>query len=136
MQLVVPNNHQHKTHNLRDAKAGDEESDNELSDIQQQDGPATRNQPLEECWRAVDQVQRIRPRDDDSSETNTDEKQSSVLRAASEKSNADNKKLLPDILPKVRSLVMQDRDLLEKGTRAFTSYIRAYKEHHCAFIFR
>jgi hypothetical protein len=26
--------------------------------------------------------------------------------------------------------------LLEKGTKAYTSYIRAYKEHQCAFIFR
>jgi ATP-dependent RNA helicase DDX55/SPB4 len=32
--------------------------------------------------------------------------------------------------------VLKDRDMLEKGTKAFTSYIRAYKEHQCAFIFR
>jgi len=43
---------------------------------------------------------------------------------------------LDDMLPKVRDLVLKDRDVLEKGTKAFTSYIRAYKEHHCAFIFR
>ena len=41
-----------------------------------------------------------------------------------------------DILPKILDLVTKDRDVLEKGTRAFTSYIRAYKEHHCSFIFR
>jgi ATP-dependent RNA helicase DDX55/SPB4 len=41
-----------------------------------------------------------------------------------------------NILPKIRSLVLKDRDLLERGTKAFTSYIRAYKEHVCAFIFR
>ncbi len=41
-----------------------------------------------------------------------------------------------NILPKVRNLVLQDRDILEKGTKAYTSYIRAYKEHQCAFIFR
>lgn len=29
-----------------------------------------------------------------------------------------------------------DRDCMEKGTRAFVSYIRGYKEHHCKFIFR
>jgi ATP-dependent RNA helicase DDX55/SPB4 len=40
------------------------------------------------------------------------------------------------ILPKIKDLVLQDRDVLEKGTRAYTSYIRAYKEHQCAFIFR
>lgn len=25
---------------------------------------------------------------------------------------------------------------MEKGIKAFVSYIRAYKEHHCSFIFR
>ncbi len=43
---------------------------------------------------------------------------------------------IPDILPRIRGLVMKDRDMLEKGTKAFTSYIRAYKEHVCGFIFR
>jgi hypothetical protein len=43
---------------------------------------------------------------------------------------------LTDALPLVRDLVLRDRDLLEKGTKAFTSYVRAYKEHRCAFIFR
>ena len=45
-------------------------------------------------------------------------------------------KPLEDVLPLVKSMALRDRDVLEKGTRAFTSYIRAYKEHHCAFIFR
>jgi ATP-dependent RNA helicase DDX55/SPB4 len=43
---------------------------------------------------------------------------------------------IPDVLGKVRNFILKDRDLLEKGTKAFTSYIRAYKEHQCAFIFR
>jgi ATP-dependent RNA helicase DDX55/SPB4 len=43
---------------------------------------------------------------------------------------------IPDVLPKIRQFILQDRDLLEKGTKAYTSYIRAYKEHHCSFIFR
>lgn len=43
---------------------------------------------------------------------------------------------LEDMLPKIRAMVMEDRDMLEKGTKAFTSYVRAYKEHKCAFIFR
>lgn len=50
--------------------------------------------------------------------------------------SSETKISIPDVLPKVKSLVLQDRDLLEKGTKAFTSYIRAYKEHQCAFIFR
>eukprot|EP01083_Nonionella_stella_P281879 959348_1 len=43
---------------------------------------------------------------------------------------------ITNILPKIRNLVLGDRDLLEKGTKAYTSYIRAYKEHQCSFIFR
>lgn len=46
------------------------------------------------------------------------------------------KSTIVNILPNIRELVLKDRDLLEKGTKAFTSYIRAYKEHVCAFIFR
>jgi len=41
-----------------------------------------------------------------------------------------------DVLPSIRKLVLKDRDILEKGTKAYMSYIRAYKEHHCGFIFR
>ena len=41
-----------------------------------------------------------------------------------------------NVLEDIRQLCMKDRDSLEKGTKAYTSYIRAYKEHHCAFIFR
>jgi len=34
-----------------------------------------------------------------------------------------------ELLDGVKKLSMKDRDVLEKGTRAFTSFIRAYKEH-------
>jgi hypothetical protein len=44
--------------------------------------------------------------------------------------------MLPDMLPRIKNLVLQDRDLLEQGTKAFTAHIRAYKEHQCSFIFR
>jgi len=43
---------------------------------------------------------------------------------------------LKDILPSVKKLVLGDRDVLEKGTRAFISFLRGYKEHHCKFIMR
>jgi ATP-dependent RNA helicase DDX55/SPB4 len=49
---------------------------------------------------------------------------------------ADPTMVLEDVLPKVRELATKDRDILEKGTKAFISFVRAYKEHHCAFIFR
>jgi ATP-dependent RNA helicase DDX55/SPB4 len=35
-----------------------------------------------------------------------------------------------------RRLAESDRDVMEKGARAFVSYIRGYKEHHCKFIFQ
>jgi len=56
--------------------------------------------------------------------------------------NEEDSTLIKDIenithfLPNIRELVLKDRDFLEKGTKAFTSYIRAYKEHVCRFIFR
>ncbi|CAM9713132.1 unnamed protein product, partial [Chrysoparadoxa australica] len=39
-------------------------------------------------------------------------------------------------LSEVKAQVKADRDLLEKGTKAFVSFVRAYKEHQCQFIFR
>lgn len=36
----------------------------------------------------------------------------------------------------IRRLVRTDRALLEKGSHAFVSFVRAYKEHQCQFIFR
>jgi ATP-dependent RNA helicase DDX55/SPB4 len=52
------------------------------------------------------------------------------------KSSAGPDVFVPDVLPSIRKLVLKDRDVLEKGTKAYTSYIRAYKEHQCGFIFR
>ncbi|GAV88985.1 DEAD domain-containing protein/Helicase_C domain-containing protein/DUF4217 domain-containing protein [Cephalotus follicularis] len=41
-----------------------------------------------------------------------------------------------DVVPLIRSFAKKDRDVMVKGLRAFVSYIRAYKEHHCSYIFR
>ncbi|KAH1160466.1 hypothetical protein GLYMA_11G232900v4 [Glycine max] len=41
-----------------------------------------------------------------------------------------------DVVPQIRSAAKKDRDVMEKGIKAFVSYIRAYKEHHCSYIFR
>ena len=40
------------------------------------------------------------------------------------------------LLNQVKSIAMEDRNVLEKGTWAFISYVRAYKEHKLGFIFR
>ena len=36
----------------------------------------------------------------------------------------------------LRAVSEKSREAMEKGTRAFVSYVRGYKEHHCRFIFR
>ncbi|KAI4306875.1 hypothetical protein L6164_030117 [Bauhinia variegata] len=41
-----------------------------------------------------------------------------------------------DVVPQIRDAARKDRDVMEKGLRAFVSYVRAYKEHHCSYIFR
>ncbi|KAL5720926.1 RNA helicase [Ranunculus cassubicifolius] len=43
---------------------------------------------------------------------------------------------VPDIVPQIRTAAKKDRDIMEKGLKAFVSFIRAYKEHHCSYIFR
>ncbi|AAF26031.1 putative DEAD/DEAH box helicase; 70712-72602 [Arabidopsis thaliana] len=35
----------------------------------------------------------------------------------------------------IRSLAIKDREVLEKGLKAFVSFVRAYKEHQCSYIF-
>ena len=42
----------------------------------------------------------------------------------------------PTILTAIRDICKTDRELLEAGTTAFISFLRAYKEHLCSFIFR
>ena len=46
---------------------------------------------------------------------------------------ADCKDTVHEVL---RKLSEQDRDIMEKGIKAFVSFVRAYKEHQCKFIFR
>ncbi|KAK3273106.1 hypothetical protein CYMTET_18635, partial [Cymbomonas tetramitiformis] len=41
-----------------------------------------------------------------------------------------------DVCEGIRARAERDRDVMEKGARAFVSFIRGYKEHHCTFIFR
>lgn len=40
------------------------------------------------------------------------------------------------MLERLRGCALRDREILEKGTRAFISFLRGYKEHQCRFIFR
>ncbi|GFP86569.1 dead-box ATP-dependent RNA helicase 18 [Phtheirospermum japonicum] len=40
------------------------------------------------------------------------------------------------LLPEIRSAAKKDRDIMEKGLRAFVSFVRAYKEHGLDFIFQ
>ncbi|KAG2492424.1 hypothetical protein HYH03_009367 [Edaphochlamys debaryana] len=36
----------------------------------------------------------------------------------------------------LRAAAERDRDVMDKAARAFVTYVRGYKEHHCKFIFR
>ncbi|GMH93983.1 hypothetical protein TrVE_jg11682 [Triparma verrucosa] len=67
---------------------------------------------------------------DDGDETTTSTKTVTATKTITKENKIRN------ILPMVKALVLSDRDYLEKGTKAFTSFIRAYKEHQCSFIFR
>ncbi|KAK9842057.1 hypothetical protein WJX81_006505 [Elliptochloris bilobata] len=42
----------------------------------------------------------------------------------------------PETAADLRALGEADRDIMEKATRAFVSYVRGYKEHQCRYIFR
>uniref|UniRef100_A0A1J3JG74 ATP-dependent RNA helicase n=1 Tax=Noccaea caerulescens TaxID=107243 RepID=A0A1J3JG74_NOCCA len=41
-----------------------------------------------------------------------------------------------DVIPIIRSAAMKDRAVLEMGFKAFVSFVRAYKEHLCEYIFK
>jgi ATP-dependent RNA helicase DDX55/SPB4 len=41
----------------------------------------------------------------------------------------------PDVLSRIRDKCLVTRELMEKAQIAFVSYIRAYKEHQCKYIF-
>ena len=47
-----------------------------------------------------------------------------------------NHQLDRDVMGRMQCLLVQDRDLLEASSKAFISFLRAYKEHQCAYIFR
>jgi len=48
----------------------------------------------------------------------------------------EGKTSLKNALTFLRKESESDRAVMEAGTKAFVSYIRAYKEHHCKYIFR
>ncbi|GLC71280.1 hypothetical protein PLESTF_001098500 [Pleodorina starrii] len=41
-----------------------------------------------------------------------------------------------DVCAALRSAAERDREAMERATKAFVTYVRGYKEHHCKFIFR
>ena len=41
---------------------------------------------------------------------------------------------LSDPLPKIKHAAEQDRNIMEKGTRAFVSYVRGYREHQVCSV--
>lgn len=43
---------------------------------------------------------------------------------------------LPLPLPQIRAAAKNDRDVMDKGSKALVSFICAYMKHQCSFIFR
>eukprot|EP00698_Gefionella_okellyi_P000521 TRINITY_DN10471_c0_g1_i1.p1 TRINITY_DN10471_c0_g1~~TRINITY_DN10471_c0_g1_i1.p1 ORF type:complete len:387 (-),score=104.59 TRINITY_DN10471_c0_g1_i1:14-1174(-) len=43
---------------------------------------------------------------------------------------------VPSVTDAVFDVITRDRDIMDKGVLAFISYMRAYKEHQCSYIFR
>ncbi|CAH1759125.1 986_t:CDS:10 [Entrophospora sp. SA101] len=41
-----------------------------------------------------------------------------------------------ELLEQIRKIVLTDRDLHDKGTKAFVSYVRSYSKHEASYIFR
>jgi hypothetical protein len=41
-----------------------------------------------------------------------------------------------ELASQLRAEAESDREFMEKSTRAFVSFVRGYKEHHCKFVFR
>ena len=42
---------------------------------------------------------------------------------------------VPNMVGKLRKLALKDRDIFEKGMRAFVSYVQSYNKHECRLIF-
>lgn len=43
---------------------------------------------------------------------------------------------MTDVTPKLRQMAMKDRDVYEKGMKAFVSFVQFYRKHECSLIFR
>ena len=43
---------------------------------------------------------------------------------------------LPSLRAELTQHLVADRALMEGGAKAFVAYVRAYKEHHCGYIFQ
>jgi ATP-dependent RNA helicase DDX55/SPB4 len=48
----------------------------------------------------------------------------------------DDHEHVQDLMQEIRQMAIADRDIYEKGTRAFVSYVQSYAKHEAAYIFR
>lgn len=69
--------------------------------------------------------------EEDSEEEDSDEEGSDEDAADTEAVEGGNR-----LCDELRARSEKNREAMEKGVRAFVSYLRGYKEHHCRFIFR
>ena len=43
---------------------------------------------------------------------------------------------LPDFLPRIRKMQLNDRAIMDKATRAYVSFVRSYSKHECNVLLR
>jgi ATP-dependent RNA helicase DDX55/SPB4 len=53
-----------------------------------------------------------------------------------EESAASNNAKCPDVIPRIAKMIVKDREMFDRSRVAFVSYVRAYKEHLCNYIFQ
>ena len=70
--------------------------------------------------------------EDEESEDEESEEEGSEEEESEEEGSEGGNRLCDEL----RARSEKNREAMEKGVRAFVSYLRGYKEHHCRFIFR
>eukprot|EP00520_Triparma_pacifica_P015176 CAMPEP_0118671998 /NCGR_PEP_ID=MMETSP0785-20121206/22303_1 /TAXON_ID=91992 /ORGANISM="Bolidomonas pacifica, Strain CCMP 1866" /LENGTH=660 /DNA_ID=CAMNT_0006566925 /DNA_START=125 /DNA_END=2105 /DNA_ORIENTATION=+ len=87
----------------------------------------------EDCCGEMQKVSGVVEEDDEDDEDDADAAASTKVKATS---TITSDGMIRDVLPRLRKLCLTDRLYLEKGTSAFTSWVRGYKEHQLTFVFR
>ncbi len=67
---------------------------------------------------------------------NTDNKSDEATIKPENNMNSESDQFYNQVLEQMKRLAIEDRTVLEAGSTAFMSFLRAYKEHLCSYIFK